>query len=119
FFFLEQSLHFCVPGSPPRHCRCIGVVPCCVPRRFIRKIEVIPNSGNCRRTEVIITRKNNSTDCVSPNDPRLKGLLQSMSLRQRYISHSSSLTILQIRSLYWSVTFHYLVTVNSDCLEKL
>ncbi|XP_029943662.1 C-X-C motif chemokine 13-like [Salarias fasciatus] len=73
----------CLHSSPPRHCRCIGVVPCCVPRRFIRKIEVIPNSGNCRRTEVIITRKNNSTDCVSPNDPRLKGLLQSMSLRQR------------------------------------
>ncbi|XP_074495571.1 C-X-C motif chemokine 13 [Sebastes fasciatus] len=59
-------------------CRCIRTSPNSIPRRIIRKIEVIPISGHCRRTEIIITRRNGFTVCVDPSAVWVKVLLRNL-----------------------------------------
>ncbi|XP_075903403.1 C-X-C motif chemokine 2 [Nelusetta ayraudi] len=50
-------------------CQCLWTSPRRIPLRLIRKIEITPITGGCRRTEAIITRKNGSKVCVDPTVP--------------------------------------------------
>ncbi|XP_019959755.2 C-X-C motif chemokine 10 isoform X1 [Paralichthys olivaceus] len=58
-----------------RGCHCIRTTPDKVPVRFIKKLEVIPISGQCRRTEIIITKRNGYKLCVAPEEKWIKDLL--------------------------------------------
>nr|XP_043882802.1 cytokine SCM-1 beta [Solea senegalensis] len=63
----------------PRHsCRCIHTTLQRIPTRAIFKMEVIRVSGQCRRTEIIITTKRNFTVCVDPNATWVNGLLSEL-----------------------------------------
>ncbi|XP_034072506.1 permeability factor 2-like [Gymnodraco acuticeps] len=50
---------------PRERCMCIRTISS-MPVRVIKRIEVIPISGHCRRTEIIVTRRNGSQVCVNP-----------------------------------------------------
>ncbi|XP_034072603.1 growth-regulated alpha protein-like [Gymnodraco acuticeps] len=50
---------------PRERCMCIQTISS-MPVRVIKRIEVIPISGYCRRTEIIVTRRNGSQVCVNP-----------------------------------------------------
>ncbi|XP_060895335.1 C-X-C motif chemokine 10 [Labrus mixtus] len=54
-------------ASPRSGCFCIRTTPAFIPVRIIDKIEVIPVSGHCRRTEIIVTRRNGSKVCADLN----------------------------------------------------
>ncbi|KAI9537088.1 hypothetical protein NQZ68_028217 [Dissostichus eleginoides] len=51
---------------PSERCKCIRTISSPMPVRVIKRIEVIPISGLCRRTEIIVTRRNGSKVCVNP-----------------------------------------------------
>ncbi|XP_033973516.1 interleukin-8-like isoform X3 [Trematomus bernacchii] len=51
---------------PRVRCMCIRTISSPMPVRVIKRIEVIPISGLCRRTEIIVTRRNGSKVCVNP-----------------------------------------------------
>uniref|UniRef100_A0AAQ5XYX2 Chemokine interleukin-8-like domain-containing protein n=2 Tax=Amphiprion ocellaris TaxID=80972 RepID=A0AAQ5XYX2_AMPOC len=59
-------------------CRCIRTVPNPVPARAVKKIEVIPVSGRCRRTEILITKRNGSIVCVPPKAKWFPELLETL-----------------------------------------
>nr|XP_040025439.1 C-X-C motif chemokine 13-like [Gasterosteus aculeatus aculeatus] len=75
---LAVTLCCCVArlhAFPTRGCRCIRTTSDPVPTRVIRRIEVVPVSGLCRRTEIIVTRRNGSKLCVNPDEAWLHVLL--------------------------------------------
>ncbi|XP_034072612.1 interleukin-8-like [Gymnodraco acuticeps] len=51
---------------PRQRCMCNRTISSPMPVRVIKRIEVIPISGLCRRTEIIVTRRNGSQVCVNP-----------------------------------------------------
>ncbi|KAM7391083.1 hypothetical protein PAMP_021799 [Pampus punctatissimus] len=62
-----------IPG-----CHCIGHSSNQVSDKMIKKFEVIPISGRCRRTEIIVTRWNNTKICIDPNAVWLDELMQTL-----------------------------------------
>ncbi|XP_070761169.1 C-X-C motif chemokine 10 [Enoplosus armatus] len=69
-------------------CRCIRTTSSPVAVRVIKKIEVIPISGYCRRTQIIITRKNGTKVCVNPNVTWINNLLSN--LQNKNVTSSST-----------------------------
>ncbi|XP_053277416.1 C-X-C motif chemokine 10 [Pleuronectes platessa] len=61
-----------------RGCHCIQTTNNQVPRKCIRKIEVIPVSGQCRQTEILITRRNGHRVCVDPEEKWVLELLTKL-----------------------------------------
>ncbi|XP_049906852.1 C-X-C motif chemokine 13 [Epinephelus moara] len=59
-------------------CQCAGTTSNVVPVRIIKKIEVFPITGYCRRIEVVVTRKNDSRVCVKPNAEWVNNLLKRL-----------------------------------------
>ncbi|XP_031161088.1 interleukin-8 [Sander lucioperca] len=78
---------FCITSLHAR-CTCIQTLSTPVPFRAIKKIEVIPISGHCRRTEIIITRRNGSRVCINPNVQWVNDLLRSF--RNTNVNSSST-----------------------------
>ncbi|XP_031726441.1 interleukin-8 [Anarrhichthys ocellatus] len=68
------SLH----ALPTQGCRCIRSIYSQVPLKVIKKLELIPISGHCRRTEIIITRRNGSKVCVKPEEKWVNSLLSNL-----------------------------------------
>nr|XP_046241848.1 C-X-C motif chemokine 10 [Scatophagus argus] len=75
---------------PRQGCRCLDTRSAPVLVRVIEKIEVIPISGRCRQTEIIITRKNGSKVCVDPQAKWFKSLFSNL---QKDNVTSSSTTV--------------------------
>ncbi|XP_060928292.1 interleukin-8 [Limanda limanda] len=75
-----------------RGCHCIRTTKEQVPRRCIRKIEVIPISGECRRTEILITRRNGYTVCVDPKEKWVQELLAKLYSENETSSGTSTST---------------------------
>ncbi|XP_041643393.1 C-X-C motif chemokine 13 [Cheilinus undulatus] len=65
-------------ASPIQGCLCIRTTSASIPARVIKKVEVIPVSGRCRRTEIIVTRKNGSNVCVDPNGKWARNMLNTL-----------------------------------------
>ncbi|XP_008298103.1 C-X-C motif chemokine 10-like isoform X2 [Stegastes partitus] len=59
-------------------CRCLRTVSHRVPARVVKKIEVTPASGHCRRTEILILKKSGSTVCVDPDAKWFPELLNAL-----------------------------------------
>uniref|UniRef100_A0A4W6CPW4 Chemokine interleukin-8-like domain-containing protein n=1 Tax=Lates calcarifer TaxID=8187 RepID=A0A4W6CPW4_LATCA len=66
--------------ASPRNgwCSCIRMVPRVIPRGAIKKIEVMPISGRCRRTEIIVTRRDGYRVCVDPKAKWINDMLTSL-----------------------------------------
>ncbi|XP_068577203.1 interleukin-8 isoform X2 [Cebidichthys violaceus] len=79
------SLH----ALPTQGCRCIRTSPIPVPFRAISKLEMIAISGHCRRTEIIVTRRNGSKVCVKPEEEWVNILLSKLQ-KKRCIKGSAS-----------------------------
>ncbi|XP_070820503.1 C-X-C motif chemokine 10 [Chaetodon trifascialis] len=77
-------------AAPRQGCLCIRTTSNHVALRVIEKIEVFPISGRCRRTEIIITRRNGSKICVNPEANWVKNLLSNF---QRNNTTSSSTAV--------------------------
>ncbi|KAK2901659.1 hypothetical protein Q8A73_011405 [Channa argus] len=65
-------------ASPRVGCHCIGYSRIVVRKAMVQKVEIFPISGNCRRAEVIITRKNGSKVCVKPEQKWIPELLNEV-----------------------------------------
>ncbi|XP_045891658.1 interleukin-8-like [Micropterus dolomieu] len=78
-------------ASPRQWCRCIRTSSSPINRRVIQKIEVIPISGQCRQTEIIITRRNGSKVCVKPNEKWIIDLLCNLQMNN-FTSNSTTVS---------------------------
>ncbi|XP_053180873.1 C-X-C motif chemokine 10-like [Scomber japonicus] len=56
-----------VHGSPSGRCYCLRTSSKPFPVHTIKKVEVIPISGNCRWKQIIVTKKNDKKFCIDPN----------------------------------------------------
>ncbi|XP_029295149.1 C-X-C motif chemokine 13 [Cottoperca gobio] len=63
---------------PKERCLCIRRTDTPMPGRVIRRIEVIPISGYCRRAEIIVTRRDGSKVCVNPKADWINVLLSNL-----------------------------------------
>ncbi|XP_023270091.1 C-X-C motif chemokine 13 isoform X1 [Seriola lalandi dorsalis] len=63
--------------ASPR-CKCIRTSSKIISLKAIMKIEVLPISGQCRWTEIIVTRKNGMKVCIDPSTPWIKQLLTNL-----------------------------------------
>ncbi|XP_045891655.1 interleukin-8 isoform X1 [Micropterus dolomieu] len=77
-------------ASPRQWCRCIRTTSSPINRRVIQKIEVIPISGQCRQTEIIVTKKNGSKVCVKPNEKWINVLLTELQTRNLISSSTTT-----------------------------
>ncbi|XP_026177127.1 C-X-C motif chemokine 9 [Mastacembelus armatus] len=68
------SLH----ASPKPGCNCLRTTNSVIPFQAIRKIEGFPISGQCRRTEIIITLRSGTPVCVNPDAKWVKTLLNNL-----------------------------------------
>ncbi|KAF6733666.1 Interleukin-8 [Oryzias melastigma] len=71
--FYITSLHAFSRGG----CICLKVTPFPVPARLVKKVEVIPPTGRCRKTEIIITRRRGGPLCADPKAKWLQDLLST------------------------------------------
>ncbi|XP_078808503.1 C-X-C motif chemokine 11 [Oryzias latipes] len=84
--FCITSLHAFSRGG----CICLRVSRSAVPAKAVSKVEMIPPNGRCRKTEIIITRKNNVRVCAVPQAKWVQDLLRT--LNQCKESSSSTAT---------------------------
>ncbi|XP_060889992.1 interleukin-8-like [Labrus mixtus] len=78
---IMTTLCFCIvslQASPRSGCLCIRTTSSYIPVRVIDRIEVIPVTGYCRWTEVIVTRKNGSKVCADPNGKWAEAVLHTL-----------------------------------------
>ncbi|KAM9392401.1 alveolar macrophage chemotactic factor [Pholidichthys leucotaenia] len=59
-------------------CRCLKTSSTQIPAQAVKKIEVTPASGHCRKTEILITRRNGLRVCIPPEAPWFPQLLSSL-----------------------------------------
>ncbi|XP_054466540.1 C-X-C motif chemokine 11-1 [Anoplopoma fimbria] len=81
-----SSLHAFSQGR----CICIRTISTPVPFKTIKKVEIIPVSGGCRRTEIIITRRNGSKLCVNPKKKWVIDLLSQLQSKNENSATTSS-----------------------------
>ncbi|XP_022609503.1 C-X-C motif chemokine 13 isoform X2 [Seriola dumerili] len=65
-----------IHGSP--RCKCIQTSSKKIPLKAIIKIEVLPISGQCRWTEIIVTMKKGFKVCIDPSVPWINQLLTNL-----------------------------------------
>ncbi|XP_068455042.1 interleukin-8-like [Clinocottus analis] len=69
-----SSLH----ALPRQGCVCFRLRSSPIPRALIREVTLIPTSGLCRRTQVIVNRTNGFKVCVDPKEKWVKALLSNL-----------------------------------------
>ncbi|XP_022065927.1 C-X-C motif chemokine 13 isoform X2 [Acanthochromis polyacanthus] len=70
-------------------CRCFRTVIRPVPAEVVKRIEVIPASGSCRRTEILIFRRSGSIVCVDPEAKWFPELLETLQRRNSPLSSTA------------------------------
>ncbi|XP_045567972.1 C-X-C motif chemokine 13 isoform X1 [Salmo salar] len=48
-------------------CRCIRTSSAFISPRLFHRIEILPPGAHCRQTEIIVTKKDKATVCVTPD----------------------------------------------------
>ncbi|XP_062307272.1 interleukin-8 [Osmerus eperlanus] len=96
-FCCNISVHAFPEGfGPTLKCRCIRTTSIPVGPRLIRTIKIETPGASCRHTEIIITKKDNSTVCVNPDERWIQKViskLQRMKKQKRSAeAHSLPLT---------------------------
>ncbi|XP_071368628.1 interleukin-8-like [Centroberyx affinis] len=77
-----------VPSMSELRCRCRQTSATPIPRRSIKKLELMPAGGHCRQVEIIVTKRNGKVVCVDPKPRWIKAFLRSFPEMQR--SHQST-----------------------------
>ncbi|XP_050965195.1 interleukin-8 [Labeo rohita] len=47
-------------------CRCVTTTSSVISPRLFQRIEILPPGAHCRKTEILITKKDNKTVCIDP-----------------------------------------------------
>ncbi|KAJ8005529.1 hypothetical protein DPEC_G00118900 [Dallia pectoralis] len=74
---------FPMEGFAPIKCRCIQTSPNFVHPRLFKRLEILPAGAHCRYTEIIITKKDNSTVCVAPDEKWINRLVAKLQQKQK------------------------------------
>ncbi|XP_055055853.2 C-X-C motif chemokine 10 [Misgurnus anguillicaudatus] len=64
-------------------CRCLTTTTSIVPPRLFQRIEILPQGAHCRKTEIVITKKDNSTVCVNPEAKWINNVLSRVMRSKR------------------------------------
>uniref|UniRef100_A0A672MKI9 Chemokine interleukin-8-like domain-containing protein n=1 Tax=Sinocyclocheilus grahami TaxID=75366 RepID=A0A672MKI9_SINGR len=48
------------------NCQCVTTTSSIIPSRLFQRIEILPPGAHCRKTEILITKKDNKTVCIDP-----------------------------------------------------
>uniref|UniRef100_W5M671 C-X-C motif chemokine 13-like n=1 Tax=Lepisosteus oculatus TaxID=7918 RepID=W5M671_LEPOC len=59
-------------------CRCVRYTSAYINPRNFRHIEIIPQGARCRRTEIIVTLRNNNIVCVDPQAQWINQLISNV-----------------------------------------
>ncbi|XP_040928026.1 permeability factor 2 [Betta splendens] len=70
------------PAFARESCDCISYSVTPVPRRGIKKVEMIPPAGHCRRTEIIVTMKSGKVFCTKPGTRWIDELFRNLQERE-------------------------------------
>ncbi|XP_026198502.1 C-X-C motif chemokine 13-like [Anabas testudineus] len=68
-FLAALTLYCCIaimPAFARDGCRCIRYSTNVIPKWAIKKVEILPPSGHCRRPEIIITTRKGIVHCTKP-----------------------------------------------------
>ncbi|XP_059403906.1 alveolar macrophage chemotactic factor-like [Carassius carassius] len=52
-----------------RNCQCVTTSTAVIPPRLFQRVEILPPGANCRKTEILITKKDNKVVCIDPKAP--------------------------------------------------
>ncbi|KAK2911866.1 hypothetical protein QQF64_027731 [Cirrhinus molitorella] len=48
-------------------CQCVTTTSSRIPTSVFQRIEILPPGAHCRKTEILITKKDNKTVCIDPD----------------------------------------------------
>ncbi|XP_034152518.1 C-X-C motif chemokine 13-like [Esox lucius] len=65
-------------GFAPVSCRCIRSSSDFIPPKLFKRMEILPAGAHCRYTEIIITKEDHSTICVSPEAKWINKLIAKL-----------------------------------------
>ncbi|XP_018970307.1 C-X-C motif chemokine 13-like [Cyprinus carpio] len=75
-----------------RNCQCVTTSSSIIPTRLFQRIEILPPGAHCRKTEILITKKDNKTVCINPEAQWIKKILTKV-MSKRSVKESSMPTV--------------------------
>uniref|UniRef100_A0A672KAR1 Chemokine interleukin-8-like domain-containing protein n=1 Tax=Sinocyclocheilus grahami TaxID=75366 RepID=A0A672KAR1_SINGR len=53
-------------GFGSNKCQCVTTTSSIIPSRVFQRIEIVPPGAHCRKTEILITKKDKKRVCIDP-----------------------------------------------------
>ncbi|XP_051955251.1 C-X-C motif chemokine 3-like [Xyrauchen texanus] len=70
-------------------CHCLITTDHIIPSRFFKRIEILPPGAHCRKTEILITKKDNKTVCVDPKAKWFNNIVSKVMKSKRAVKETS------------------------------
>ncbi|XP_043095059.1 growth-regulated alpha protein [Puntigrus tetrazona] len=80
-------------GFGSNKCQCVTTTSSVVSAQSFQRIEIVPPGANCRKTEILITKKNNHTVCIDPEALWINKLIVKIMKRKRSAKETAAPTV--------------------------
>ncbi|XP_016306203.1 C-X-C motif chemokine 13-like [Sinocyclocheilus anshuiensis] len=74
------------------NCQCVTTTSSIIPSRLFQRIEILPPGAHCRKTEILITKKDNKTVCIDPEAQWINKVLTRVMRSRRSVKESAEPT---------------------------
>ncbi|KAF4113095.1 growth-regulated alpha protein [Onychostoma macrolepis] len=74
-------------------CQCVATTSSSISSRLFQRIEIVPPGAHCRKTEILITKKNNETVCIDPEARWINNVISKVMRSKRTAKETSVPTV--------------------------
>ncbi|XP_051540717.1 C-X-C motif chemokine 13 [Myxocyprinus asiaticus] len=74
-------------------CHCLTTTATIIPSRFFKRIEILPPGAHCRKTEILITKKDNKIVCVDPEAKWINNVVSKVMKSKRAVKENTVPTV--------------------------
>ncbi|XP_051519012.1 interleukin-8-like [Myxocyprinus asiaticus] len=79
--------------TPNNKCHCLITTDHFIPPQFFKRIEILPPGAHCRKTEILITKKDNKTVCVDPKAKWINNVVSKVMKSKRAVKETTVPTV--------------------------
>ncbi|XP_026066952.1 C-X-C motif chemokine 2 [Carassius auratus] len=70
-------------GFGSNKCQCVTTTSNKISTRLFQRIEIVPPGAHCRKTEILITKKDNQTVCINPDAQWINNVISKVMRSRR------------------------------------
>ncbi|XP_067261808.1 interleukin-8 [Chanodichthys erythropterus] len=74
-------------------CQCLTTSSSVIPPRLFQRIEILPPGAHCRKTEILITKKDNKTVCINPDARWINNFISKVMRSKRAVKETAVPTV--------------------------